>query len=55
MLVKAVFLFPTNMKLLFCEKGKDDLFPKNTCKDDISAITEKDDTYPGKDDVGVLD
>ena len=26
MLVKVVFLFPTNMKLPFCQKSKDDLF-----------------------------
>ena len=32
MLVKVVFLFPTNMKLPFCQKSKDDLFPKNTPK-----------------------
>ena len=42
MLVKVVFLFPTNMKLPFCQKSKDDLFSKNTPKDDISGITEKD-------------
>ena len=41
--VKMVFLFLTNMKLPFCQKNKDDLFPKNTPKDDISGITEKDD------------
>ena len=29
-LVKMVFLFSTNMKLPFCQKCKDDLFPKNT-------------------------
>ena len=29
-LVKMVFLFPTNMKVPFCQKSKDDLFPKNT-------------------------
>ena len=28
MLVMVVFLFPTNMKLPFCQKSKDDLFPK---------------------------
>ena len=41
MLVKVVFLFPTNMKLPFCQKSKDDFFPKNAPKDDISSITEK--------------
>ena len=40
--VKLVFLFPTNMKWPFCQKRKDDLFPKNTPKIDISSITEKD-------------
>ena len=54
MLVKVVFLFPTNMKLPFCQKSKDDLFPKNTPKDDISRITEKDDIHPRKDDIGIL-
>ena len=52
--VKMVFLFPTNMKLPFCQKSKDDLFPKNTPKDDISGITEKDDIHPRKDDIGIL-
>ena len=53
--VKMVFLFPANMKLPFCPKTKDDLFPKNTLRDDISDITEKDDLYPRKDDFGILD
>ena len=55
MLVKVVFLFPTNMKLLFCQKSKDDLFAKNPSKDGISDITEKDDIHPRKDDIGILD
>ena len=42
------------MKLPFCQKSKDDLFPKNTPKDDISGITEKDDIHPRKDDTGIL-
>ena len=54
MLVKVVFLFPTNVKLPFCQKSKDDLFPKNTPKDDISGITEKDDIHPREDDIGIL-
>ena len=49
-----VFLFPTNMKLSSCQKSKDDLFPKNTHKDDSSDITEKDDTHPRKDHIGIL-
>ena len=54
MMLKVVFLFPTNMKLPFCQKSKDDLFPKNTPKDDISGITEKDDIHTRKDDIGIL-
>ena len=54
MLVKVVFLFPTNMKLPFCQKSKDDLFLKNALNDDISSITEKDDIHPRKDDIGIL-
>ena len=53
--VKMVFLFPTNMKLPFCQKSKDDLFPKNIPKYDISGITEKDNIHPRKDDIGILD
>ena len=34
--VKMVLLFPTNMKLPFCQKSKDSIFPKNTSKDDIT-------------------
>ena len=52
--VKMVFLFPANTKLPFCQKGKDDLFPKNGPKDGISGITENDDIHPGKDDIGIL-
>ena len=55
MLVKVVFLFPTNMTLPFCQKSKDDLFSKNTRKDDISGITEKDHIHPRKEDIGILD
>ena len=55
MLVKVVFLFPTNMKLYVCQKSKDDLFSKNKFKDYISGITEKDDIHPRKDDTGILD
>ena len=54
MLVRVVFLFPTNTKLHFCQKSKDDLFPKNAPKDDISGITEKDDINLRKDDIGIL-
>ena len=55
MLVKVVFLFSTNMKLLFCQESKDDLFPKNTRKYDVSGITEKDYIHPRKDNIGILD
>ena len=44
--VKMVFLFPTIMKLRFCQKSKDDFLLKNTLNDGISGITEKDDVYP---------
>ena len=47
--------FPTNMKLPFSQKSKDDLFPKNKPKDDISGITEKNDIHPRKGDIGILD
>ena len=49
MLVKLVFLFPTNMK-----KAKMIFFLKNTPKDDISSITEKDDIHSRKDDIDIL-
>ena len=54
-LVKMEFLFPANMKLPFSQKGKHDLFAKNSPKDDIFGINEKDDIYLRKDDVGILD
>ena len=44
--LKMGFLFPTNIKLLFCQKSKDKFFPENTPKDDIR---------PRKDDIGILD
>ena len=46
--MEIVFLFPTNMILFFYQKSKDDLLPKNTLKDDISSIIEKDDFHPRK-------
>ena len=46
---------PTNMNFSFCQKSKDDLFPINIPKDDVSGITEKDDIHPRKDDVNILD
>ena len=38
--VKMVFFFPANMILPFCQKSKDNLFPKNALKDDITGIIE---------------
>ena len=52
---KDGIFFPTNMKFPFCQKSKDDIFQKNTPKNDISSITEKDDIYPGKDDIDIVD
>ena len=40
-MIFSVCCFPTNMKLAFCQKSKDDFFPKNTPKDDISALLKK--------------
>ena len=45
--VRMVFLFLINMILPFCKKRKDDLL-KNTHKDGIFCIIEKDDTHPEK-------
>ena len=42
------------MKLPFCQKSKDDLFPKNAPKHDIFGITEKDDIHLRKDDIDIL-
>ena len=54
MLVKVVSLFPTNMKVPFCQKNKDDLFPKNTPKGAISGTTEEDDIHPRNDDIDIF-
>ena len=53
--VKVVFLFPTNMKLHFCQKSKDYLLPKNILKNGICGITKKGDGHPRKDDIDILD
>ena len=53
--IKIIFIFPTNLKLSFCQKSKEDLFPKNAPEDYISGITEKDNIHPWKDDIGILD
>ena len=52
--VKMLFVLTTNMKLPFCQKSKYYFLPKNTLKDDICSITEKDDARPRKDDIGIL-
>ena len=49
-----ILLFLTNIKLPFCQKIKGDLLLEDTPKDVISVINEKDDTYPIKDDIGIL-
>ena len=49
-----LFLFPTNTKIHFRQKSKNDFFPKNAPKVDISDITEKGDIHPRKDDIGTL-
>ena len=36
-----IFLFLTDMILLFCQKSKVDLLPKNALNDDISGIIEE--------------
>ena len=47
--VKMVFLFPTNMILSFCQNITLLIFSeKNSLKDNISGITEKDDIHPSK-------
>ena len=52
---KAILPFPTNMKLPHpsVKKAKRIFSPKNTPKYDISGITEKDDTHPEKNDIGI--
>ena len=54
-LAKMVPLFPTKMKLTFCQKIKDYLLPKNALKNGISSITKKDDAHSRNDGIGVLD
>ena len=52
---KDGIFFPTNMKLSLCQKSKHELIPKDTLKNDISGISDKDDIDPRKDDIGILD
>ena len=52
-LVKVVFPFPSKRNTVN-QKSKDDLITKNTPKDDISGITEKDYIHRRKDDIGIL-
>ena len=51
---KGGIFFPTNIKMHFCQKRKDDLFPINILKNYISSITEKDDIHPRKDNIIIL-
>ena len=53
--VKIVFLFPTKMKLLLCQKSKDYLLSKNALKNGTSGITKKGDAHPRKYYIGILD
>ena len=39
--VKMLFLFPTNMKITFCQKSEGGLFPKNTPKVTFLALLKK--------------
>ena len=51
---KGGIFFLTNVKITFCQKSKNNLFPKSTTKDDISGITENEDIHRRKDDIGIL-
>ena len=51
---KGGISFSYNYEIILLSKSKDDLFPKNTPKDDISGITEKDDIHLRKYVIGIL-
>ena len=55
MLGKDSISFSYKYEITLLSKSKNNLSPKNTPKDDISSITEKDDIHPRKDDIGILD
>ena len=55
MLGKDSISFSYKYEITLLSKSKNNLFPKNTPKDDISSITEKDDIHPSKDDIVILD
>ena len=46
--VEMVFLFPNDITLPFCQNSKGNLLQKNTLKDEISGIIEKDYIHPRK-------
>ena len=50
-----VFLFPTNLKLPFCQKSKDYFLLKLHLKNGISGTAKKSGAPPRKDDIDVLD
>ena len=52
---KMVFLFPTNLKLPFCQKSKDYFLLKLHLKNGISGTAKKSGAPPRKDDIDVLD
>ena len=47
----CISFFYIYMILHFFQKSKDDFLPKNTLKDDISGIIERDDINPGEYDI----
>ena len=49
------FFFLQTLGYSTVKKIKNILLPKNALKDDISSITEKDDTHPRKYDIGTLE
>ena len=51
---KGGIYFSYKYEITLLSKNKDDLFPKNTPKDNISSSTEKDDIRSRKDDTGIL-
>ena len=52
---KGGTFFSYKYEITLLSKNKDDLFPKNTLKDNISSITKKDGFHPRKSDIGILD
>ena len=52
---KGGILLSNKYEIILLSKKQRWPFPKNTGKDDISSITEKDDIHPRKEDIGILD